>query len=517
MNILGVRPYPANNESLTGYLLRLASLHGLDGVSELLRIIQVKKPKSRRFGLWSVNELHDALTALGPVLNRDKTCVFPSLPHLNEMGWNFSQTRVLSELYVDFPRVCPHCLDIRQYIDWRWGIGTVARCIEHNELLIDTCPACDSALEWKSKLLRGCTHCDYKWSQFPSSSWCHVAFSPLEGALFPDENGDIKANSEALNAVCVMIIATARPFDSLIQSFQRIPYTKTHSELLLNALALLEHSQQMQHWVNLRLERSIDEQRLGEEIPFLIRNRIPDLLTYVTATEQLQPNFEFVEHIEYVRPARVKLVKNNDKSALRYHLSHADLARRLKLSKADLLHTADTIKSINGTSVIRDQLYDSRLTIDYLSVFVKRLPPINWVLITTKEKILRIFLCPFGKLLRAILAKEITGSLVSTDDLSSVNIEPKQLYNWLMSNFKRECEGTVSIVNVAKALTCGPEKVKILVESGELQYAAWQRAGNHISGASLYKYWSKKNRPNQLKKLINQNINKGNKGSSTAR
>jgi len=182
MPSFGVRPYPHPIESLNGYLIRLATWNGLQGISELTKVIEMNKPKFRNWGNWRNSDIASLEAALSKVLTREEDQVLaPIAAHLS-LEWMYSKKRMVEQLSLDFPRICVQCLADSDIMDWRWELGTVALCHKHCTLLIDTCFKCNRPLEWKFGLLDGCPHCDLRWKGVPVDA-VPVSLTPLEMQL----------------------------------------------------------------------------------------------------------------------------------------------------------------------------------------------------------------------------------------------------------------------------------------------------------------------------------------------
>ncbi|WP_341939650.1 TniQ family protein [Marinimicrobium sp. C2-29] len=467
---LGVRPYPECSESLSGYLLRLSEVNGLINIQELQSAIGVEKSKINGWGHWSGAQINYLSGPLSDVLGRDANRHISFTLGNSMKRWQFSDRRMFKELVVDFMRVCPGCLASNKRLDWRWCIGTVARCPIHRTPLLDTCPDCGSQLRWDSNIFRGCTTCSKQWSEIDSLPASGTKFSKLEADLIPDENGDIRATSDALDKLCVAILKFARPYDCIYQVLQRIPYSLGHSDLILHVLKEIDNSS--------RAPRA-------PEPDFEINARVTD-----------DPHLITREMVEYVRPSRKKWIRNGDLSALRYQADHLGLSEYLGVSKPDLLKVteADLIQPINSTSIVRDQLFDVREAVKVLSVMPAPADTSGYRLLTVKDKALRSHLCKYGEVLCAVLQGEIPGYFDKGCDMSTVRVREEELSLWLARKFERECDGPVALPAASAAIGCSIEKTKKLVKSGHLALARWQRYVDAIDGPSLYALVSERHR-----------------------
>ena len=150
--------------------------------------------------------------------------------------------------------------------------------------------------------------------------------------------------------------------------------------------------------------------------------------------------------------------------------------------------TSDLIKPSNGTPIIRDRLYCITETHNFIANLVFSVHYQDKVTINASSKILRVFICNYGVVLKAVLEKVIVGELVNKSNLSEVFVEYSSLLKFLKHELTELLKSSVSLSKVAFSLGCGPNKVTELVTLGKLESAPWRHA-KHISGASLLTYW----------------------------
>ena len=489
---LGVTPYPMPNDALNGYLLNLAYCHGISKISELLTHIEMEKPKVKRWGVWDESEIENLIHALSIVCERDTRSSLIELCANEYPSWCFGETRMFREIRVDFPRVCPLCLIEKRQIHKHWGIGTVARCEVHKELLIDTCPKCDKQLIWKESLFNGCTHCNFKWSQHMPTPWTRIRFSNYEWGTHP--NNKKPGISYRISGLCAALMAMSRPFDIHYQPHQRLPKTLKLSELILKALAILESNDARSQWV--AAYRQIRPSRLVHERKPLDSLK-DELNTYdIKFTDTVShPILELKELDEYIKPARRKRVHGRPED-YRYHVHHDGLARALNLSSTDLmkLTVSETLPRTNSTSLIRDQLFDTRQISNVLLKFNQLPHSNNLVTVTPKTKALRTYFVNYGWLLKDILNKRLSGYFPITQDLSKVMVLKGEFKNWIIDSFIIACQAHQSKTNVIRGLGISKNELYELIETGELRWALLQHNGRAIEGDSLRHYVMKSQR-----------------------
>lgn len=142
---------PIEGESLSGYLLRLSSLNGYDGLVDMARLTGVSTPKLMR-PLTDANaaRLHAVIpqTTLDKVAwhRRGSSVILPD-------GSVFPLSQMRS---ADQP-LCPHCLANLGCVLALWEIALVVACTEHEVLLVGTCDKCGRSLtNARGRML----HCD---------------------------------------------------------------------------------------------------------------------------------------------------------------------------------------------------------------------------------------------------------------------------------------------------------------------------------------------------------------------
>lgn len=480
MKQLGVRPYPEKNESLSGYLLRLASWNGFVSINELLHAIGVNKPKTRLWGLWKKEEIEDAFKSLSIVLNRTIEVIADPFK-VQSQRWMFSELYFLQELRVDFPRICPECMKQEKTIDWRWNIASVARCNLHGALLVDHCPECHQPFDWGYRLFNGCSHCEFKWKTYKSEI---IASSlPLEQRLYPKEDGSLVAEPQELRLFIQAMMFMARPYDARIDALQRVPFSQNHSQLILDALALLEDPSVKVEW------QTRNQQKNGLFSAAIIKPKLKQLDNYKN-TETISIDANFTERPEYVSRARNKPLMNDRGESLPYQVFHDDLAGLFSIRKedlVDLIHKKALI-SLNSTEVLRDKIFDYRVLAQFIETRFFEVIPIEWIEINRKSPFLHQNLTEYGCLLTAILTNTVIGGFTDKVNISSVIVEPESFKKWHQLQIKLICSESISPKAAAQALRCSRDEIDNLVKQGVLKWASWQRGATLVDGPSLYQY-----------------------------
>lgn len=169
MYVLGVRPYPEENESLLGYLFRLAKVNGAPDLFSLMKRVGVKRTQVKSIHYWDHDVASEVIAKLAPFLNREPAKVFPDCDRQYDHNLVFKEHRMLQDMRVCHVRICPECLKGKSYFDWRWTLAHVAHCPKHQCKLLDACPHCGSLFKLKRELYQQCPQCGFQWNDFQAT------------------------------------------------------------------------------------------------------------------------------------------------------------------------------------------------------------------------------------------------------------------------------------------------------------------------------------------------------------
>ena len=491
-NQLGVRPYPLDSESLTQYLLRLAHLNGCTKLSSFLFAIGMKKPKNMRFAIWSTPQLSDLAQSLSTALNRAVPEVIEMHERHPKQHWLYKKDRLLEELLYDSPRFCHHCLAEKPIFDWRWSLGTIARCQHHLTPLIDTCPCCDSVLEWNAVIFDACPKCHFKWKDIRIGRFESMALSPLEKLLWPSEDGMLLANESVINDVCLAIHMTARPNDVYHQSYKRIPKTTHYHELVMHALQLLESQRYYDHWAESCMAF------WGAHIKLL--DPVNELSQQITGHYQGQTDWQFSPYptlVHFIQPARMKNVNKQRPEQAEFHLNFKQFCRVFKLTAGNASQVIEAGEVLdanhsyrNHFNVAANKIFNLKNTVEYLTPLTKnkKVDRLTSIIVSQGDKLIESYLCTYGNLLRAMLSNEIPGELVDADDLSRVRVDKCALQRWLDSYSEVSRVKSITIKEAAKALDVTEHEITELINAQHFYYAKWYKGAGYIDCESFIQY-----------------------------
>ena len=155
------RPRPNKLESLRGYILRLSQANSYHTTRYVLEMADLWKGRNHDsassyvLGNASLAKLAKIaniplgqLEALRYGLNQQKQSIIHSHKITNE------------HLRLDYPRICPLCLDTNNIALAVWDIPAITVCPEHRIPLFDHCPECDTRLRWNRPGIHLCHYCE---------------------------------------------------------------------------------------------------------------------------------------------------------------------------------------------------------------------------------------------------------------------------------------------------------------------------------------------------------------------
>lgn len=493
VNMLTLRPYPKPTERLNEYLIRLCYVNGFYKVSELLGTLGMRPVKQAQMGQWAPHHLKALNKVLTKALGRPCDDVIALHSRSDTEKWLFGYDRALAELIVDFPRVCVHCVSEEKTMDWRWAIGTAARCPKHLTPLIDSCPHCDKPLIWDANILEFCPKCKKSWDI--TGTEVVEPLSQLEKDLWPAIDGNINVTEKQLQDLTYAMYMAARPFDVMIQRYGRIPFSRNHYQLVLNGLALLTSEDCRSKWVKAC-------KRYWKNYPGYI-NPVHLLLENVDVlnTEENCHTFGFTERPEFIQKARVQYVKDKVKDQPIYHVDIFLLAKAINLSLSDatILFESKTFPMVNKSFVGNHKMMKSKIfNIKDIMKKVKRFakgpkPNTSYIELNAGSKLLPRYLCQYGDVVNAVLNKEVQGYFNDAFDLSEVRVDKAMIFSWLSHHREEQCCYTITITSAALALAVDEDAIKSLVYDGELRWGKHQRRGEFIDGDSFLSYVERNN------------------------
>ena len=473
---LGVRPYPEENESHAGYLLRLAKLNGFEGLKDFFGTIGVKPTMVKNVGRWSSDQLLDCFTKLSPYMHRSPETLFSGFAKYFSMPWVYREKRMIQDLRLNHPRICPECIAEGRSFDWRWGMAHVSHCPHHHCQLIESCPDCEKPLDWKRELITGCS-CGYK--HHASKPVSHAEVSELEQNVWQSA-----LSSDELDSICEMIVKLSRPYDSFHQSCNAVSQEHGYSELVHRSYLMLENTDIQQEWID-----SVEMVRdglndLGNKAVRLPVDGLNRIARSDSRTSTYAPMHEYTLFVKPSRRNKTVIKSNED---IRYQVRASDLASVMGIPSAEIQHLIDgkVTKPANSTNVLRDQLFDLR-TLLCLRTSTSSID--DYVRVSLGSKALTKHLTSYGRLLADVIKNKINGAFFEGYNFTEIRISPADLSNWLTKELNTACQEPVPAYKAKAVIGCSDQRLHALVAEGSFYWARCAGSMESVDGDSFLRY-----------------------------
>lgn len=154
------RPKPNKLESLRGYILRLSQANSYHTTQYVLELADLWT--GRNYDTASNYVLGNAnLSKLAKITNNYQ-CDLEALRYgLNQQKQSTIHSHLIANehLRLDYPRVCPLCLESNNMALAVWDIPALTVCPVHHICLFDHCPECDTRLRWNRPGVHQCHSC----------------------------------------------------------------------------------------------------------------------------------------------------------------------------------------------------------------------------------------------------------------------------------------------------------------------------------------------------------------------
>lgn len=163
-----VRPFPKQDESIIGYLLRVSEANGYDSINWLLQEFKLRRTNARHSYVYGTTDLKRMARAL----NVDESVLGQMTFKPIEVSLRLiGSYKVFGRNVPSFiirpnnPKVCPACLAEDGYCRKAWEIAVLTACPKHRCMLLQECPNCKSTIKWNRAKVCGCD-CGYDWREF---------------------------------------------------------------------------------------------------------------------------------------------------------------------------------------------------------------------------------------------------------------------------------------------------------------------------------------------------------------
>jgi hypothetical protein len=153
-----VRPDPEPDESLSGFVLRLAEANGYDRPSDLFGVPHgTTSNLNGRYMSKSTAEAVAGLAGLEPdsLVSKAYTGCSERAGRATFYGVELSSSQISAAR----PKLCPDCLLSRPILQAAWDLALWVVCPYHGCYLINRCQFCGSPIEWERSGVALCHHC----------------------------------------------------------------------------------------------------------------------------------------------------------------------------------------------------------------------------------------------------------------------------------------------------------------------------------------------------------------------
>ncbi|SFG30367.1 TniQ family protein [Neptunomonas qingdaonensis] len=432
---LSVRDRPLPGESFAGYLIRLADYNGRRTVNELLGPIGLDEKAS----LFASHQqaMEHACQLIAPMINYP---VESLVNHFQEQfinSWVFNETRKIRSITLSQPRICIQCCVQAEepFIHNHWALLPVTHCTQHSSVLIDSCPGCNTQLEWTFDIFRTCNACGLDWHDH-TTEISNIPFwqQEFETLLQINKNELL----DWLDSFCEKVIKSARPLDQYHDAIYSIPAQTT------NILALVK--------------QAYDPDQKQMEWP-------PE---------------------GFVKARRLKL-----QDTINQHIRQDGFALALGIKPVDVtsLVQSNLITPIYNSPVVRDMLFNIR-DADRLIKNVKVIDscPEGYIEVSAESGLLGLYDAKYGQLLSKAVVDGSVYRFVYSNNLNCIYVEKKRLVSHLESLLEESCAGLIPIQRALRILRISRDELTALIKNGTLRLGRHSSTANRIIGSSLWAF-----------------------------
>ena len=493
MKRLAVRPEPHVDESFNGFLLRVGKLNCIFTPREILDCLGTQPTAASGVSGWLEAPSRTTFSSLERRLERPMESHRVRFKARDRLPWLRSEHRMIHDLRLGFPRICPSCVSEQGYIDWRWGLAVTAHCPKHECLLVSECPGCHKKLNWSGSLLIGCPHCEKNWSDIKPSRASKITRTERQHwEEMRDEFSEI--DSSRLGDICLAISVAMRPFDLIHETVKHCPSLTEHSEFVSLAYQLLESPE-----VNASWREQCHRKR--KEVSFLGKDFVEAPCNLFRAhlegnwrgphgenpcgTEAPALRADFSEVTEYISQSRRdRDIESKGGSGYRYHVtvqSFAEISDMSMESAQDFFRGSALIahKNVRFSSSRRFDLRQFRGVI-------RSLPkPEDSIEVFPEAPAFKKHLTTFGQLANDVILRRVPGGFSKTGGIRSVFLIQHEFEKWLTARLFQNAKRELKVEQVTEALDCSNQHVRDLVKADVLKWAKSQNGQPRVRGRSF--------------------------------
>jgi len=497
MKRFAIRPEPFEDESFNGFLLRVGKLNCIFRPAEILdRLGSQSTPASLNPG-WLEAPTRLTFKALESKLERPLESHRVRFKAREQLQWLRSEDRMISDLRLGFPRICPDCVSEQGYLDWRWGLAITAHCPKHERLLVESCPDCDKQLKWSGSLLIGCPHCDTNWSDMELSHASEI--SKTERYIWQETSADFgNVDKRLLKDICVAISTAMRPFDVIHEPVKYCPSLVMHSDFVRRAYLLLESPEMNASWREECHKKRSEVRFLGKdfvEAPcnlFSARLEMNWQGPHGEPAQKVQTtalDHGFPEVTKYISQSRRdRDLESKGGEGYRYHVTFQSFAEitGMDMEYVQELFQGNALVSHKNVRCSRRRRFDLRQ-------FDRLLKPVstldNPIEILPDDKRLKKYLVSFEQLANAVIKGSINGVFPGIGNFEKLYIGAEHFKRWLKAQLRsRRKKEEVKLEQITQALDCSVKDIDKLVDEGHLKWAKTRRDKTRIDCTSYIQH-----------------------------
>ncbi|WP_439531664.1 TniQ family protein [Marinobacter adhaerens] len=497
MKRFAIRPEPFEHESFNCFLLRVGKLNCIFKPAEILDCLGTQSTAASATPGWLEAPSRTTFKALESKLERPLESHRVRIKAREQLQWLRSEDRMISDLRLGFPRICPDCVSEQGYLDWRWGLTITAHCPKHERVLIESCPNCKKQLNWSGSLLIGCSRCDQTWSDIEPSSASEM--TETERQIWRELDAELGYLDESrLRDICRAISVAMRPFDLIHESVKHCPSLAGHSEFVRLAYLLLESPEVNASWRKQCHQKRKEVCFLGDDFVEAPCNLFGAHLerkwpgTHPKPqhdTETPVPKHYFTEVTKYISQSRRdRKIEDEGGSGYRYQVTVQSFAAitGMSMENAQDFFKAEALIAHKGVRKSRRRRFDLRQfrrileTASTLNDSIEILPD---------DKKLGKHLATFGQLAAAVIDGRVRGAFPETGNFEKLYIEGTDFERWLEARLRgRRKKEELTLEQVTQALDRSPQDIHGLIDDGRLKWAKTRSDKTRIDGASFVEH-----------------------------
>lgn len=493
MKRFAIRPEPHPDESFNGFLLRVGKLNCVFKPAEILDSLGIQTTAASGNSGWLEAPSRETFRALERRLERSLESHRVRFKARDQLPWLRSEHRMIHDLRLGFPRICPSCVSEQGFLDWRWGLAVTAHCPKHECLLLESCPSCHKKLNWGGSLLIGCPYCEKNWDEMELSRASEV--TETERQLWEEMGSDFSDPDELrFRDICLAISVAMRPFDVIHEPVKHCPNLSGHSDFVSRAYLLLDSSDLSASWRKQCHQRRQAVRFLGTnfvEAPcdlfsaHLERNwRGPKEEARLTAETSCLKH-DFPEVTEYISQSRRdRKLESKGSSGYRYHVTVQSFAEitGMSMESAQDFFRGETLLAHKNVRFSRSRRFDLR---QFRGV-IRALPdPEDSIEIFPNNPAFKKHLTTFGQLAHDVILRRIHGGFSKARGIQSLFLNRCQFEKWLTDQLFRNAKRELKLEQVTDALDCTTQNVRDLVKADVLKLAKSQNGQPRVRGRSF--------------------------------